>query len=166
MVFALSTHLFHGERLSRRHLELVRAGGFTDVEVFATRTHLEYGDDGAVAALAADLDDLGLTAGSVHAPICASFAGGHWGRGWIWVSLGLVVAMVLAMYPLGSSHYARVRRAVGRRAYGDPADAPPPEPLSPVELADILASPRPFLLAGLGGSTLVAIVALMVFKPF
>ncbi len=80
MVFALSTHLFHGERLSRRHLELVRAGGFTDVEVFATRTHLEYGDEGAVAALAADLDDLGLTAGSVHAPICASFAGGHWGR--------------------------------------------------------------------------------------
>ena len=80
MQFALSTHLFHNERLSRQHLEAVRAAGFREVEIFATPTHFDYHDERAMAATAADLGELGLTAGSMHAPICASFAGGRWGR--------------------------------------------------------------------------------------
>ena len=141
------------------------------VSIFAAFVIRRERDPGRVGALL-DLSSASLSGVYLGllillvAGIAAGFAGGHWGRGWIWVSIGLLVAMVVAMYPLGSSHYARVRRAVGRRAYGDPADAPPPEPLSPEELAPVLASPRPFLLAGLGGGTLVAIVALMVLKPF
>jgi sugar phosphate isomerase/epimerase len=80
MEFALSTHLFHGERLTRTHLEAVRDAGFTDIEVFATRTHVDYSDERAVAALGDWLAGLGLAAGSMHAPIFASFTAGEWGR--------------------------------------------------------------------------------------
>jgi sugar phosphate isomerase/epimerase len=80
MHFALSTHLFHGERLGRAQLETIRAAGFADVEIFATRSHFNYADERSVAALASQLAELGLTAGSMHAPICESFVGGQWGR--------------------------------------------------------------------------------------
>lgn len=80
MRFGLSTHLFHGERLERPHLERIAAAGFADVEVFATRSHVDYHDRGRVHEVRGWLRDLGLTAGSVHGPICESFVGGEWGR--------------------------------------------------------------------------------------
>jgi len=55
---------------------------------------------------------------------------------------------------------------VGQKAYNDPKDAPPPEPLPADQLAPLLASSRPFLLAGLGGVTLAVIIFLMEVKPF
>jgi len=100
------------------------------------------------------------------AGIAGGFMGDYWGKGWIWVSLGLLIGMVVAMYPLGSGHYAKVRRGVGQKAYNDPKDAPPPEPLPADQLAPLLASNRPFLLAGLGGVTLAVIIFLMEVKPF
>jgi hypothetical protein len=98
--------------------------------------------------------------------ITAGFVGGFWGEPWIWAAIVVLVVVVVAMYPLGSQHYATVRRAVGLAAYNDPKDAPPPTPLSPDELAALLASPRPFLLAAVGGIGLVIILWLMVVKPF
>jgi sugar phosphate isomerase/epimerase len=80
MHFALSTHLFHGERLSRTHLELMAARGFTTIEVFATATHFAYRDAHAVDELAGWLAALHMRAASMHAPICASFTNGEWGR--------------------------------------------------------------------------------------
>lgn len=80
MDFALSTHLYHGERLGRAQLEAIRAHGFADIEIFATRTHFDYHDDVAIAETARLLGDLGLEAGSLHAPICASFVNGQWGQ--------------------------------------------------------------------------------------
>src|SRR4029079_10515881 len=80
MRFGISTHLFHGERLQRVHLERVAARGFNLIEVFATRTHLDYHDARAVADLRRWLDELGLRTWSVHAPITDSFSGGAWGR--------------------------------------------------------------------------------------
>ena len=79
MQFALSTHLFHDQRLTRGHLEAIRAAGFSEIELFATATHFDYHDDRAIAGVANDLRTVGVTAGSMHAPICASFAGGLWG---------------------------------------------------------------------------------------
>src|SRR5947208_1218408 len=78
--FALSTHLFHGERLGRGHLETIAAHGFRRVELFATRTHFPYHDAGQVERMARWLSEVGLVAGSLHAPICASFTGGEWVR--------------------------------------------------------------------------------------
>jgi sugar phosphate isomerase/epimerase len=78
--FGISTHLFHGERLSRGHLEQVAAHGFRLVEVFATRTHFDYHDARHISETAEWLHALGLSAWSLHAPICASFVHGVWGR--------------------------------------------------------------------------------------
>jgi sugar phosphate isomerase/epimerase len=80
MQFALSTHLFHGDRLTRSHIELAHEHGFAAVELFATRTHFDYRDDRHIADVGDWLAALGMRACSVHAPICASFVGGEWGR--------------------------------------------------------------------------------------
>lgn len=80
MRFGLSTHLFHGERLARQHFETIRASGFDLVEVFATRTHIDYHDARHLDQVRGWLDDLGVSANSVHGPICESFTRGVWGR--------------------------------------------------------------------------------------
>jgi sugar phosphate isomerase/epimerase len=78
--FGLSTHLFHGEKLEHRHLDRIAAHGFRLVELFATRTHIDYHDPQQVARIRGWLDELGVHAWSLHAPICDQFAGGVWGR--------------------------------------------------------------------------------------
>jgi sugar phosphate isomerase/epimerase len=80
MLFGISTHLFHAERLERRHLERFVQHDLTLIEFFATRTHLDYHDPRHVAGIAGDARALGLTPWSVHAPICESFVSGEWGR--------------------------------------------------------------------------------------
>ena len=76
----MSTHLYHGQRLSRDHLLEIAGFGFETVEVFATRTHFDYHNPAAVADLQQWLAEAGLTLESVHGPINESFAGGRWGR--------------------------------------------------------------------------------------
>ena len=100
------------------------------------------------------------------AGITAGFMGNFWGSLWIWLAIGVLILVIGAMYPMGSLHYAKVRRAVGIKPYSDPKDAPPPEPLSGPELEAVLASSRPFLLAAIGGIGLLVIIWLMVVKPF
>jgi sugar phosphate isomerase/epimerase len=77
--FGISTHLFHGERLSRDHLSAVAARGFEAVEVFATQTHFDYHDPAAAAALGGWLGETGLALHAVHAPTAMSFTGPRWG---------------------------------------------------------------------------------------
>jgi sugar phosphate isomerase/epimerase len=78
--FGLSTHLFHGVRLNRSHLEQMAAHGFDLVELFATRTHLDYHDAASVTRVHSWMHALGLRAWSMHAPITESFVNGEWGR--------------------------------------------------------------------------------------
>jgi sugar phosphate isomerase/epimerase len=77
--FALSTHLFHGERLTRTHLETIKRAGFDDIEMFATRSHVDYHDPSAVDTLRSWVAELDMRVGSVHAPICESFRSSEWG---------------------------------------------------------------------------------------
>jgi hypothetical protein len=98
--------------------------------------------------------------------ITAGFMGGYWGDLWIWLAIGVLVLVIGAMYPMGSTHYANVRRAVGLKAYNDPKDAPPADPVPPAELEKLLSSNRPFALAAIGGIGLGVIIWLMVVKPF
>ena len=98
--------------------------------------------------------------------IAAGFNGGHWDRLWIWVSLALLILIIGAMYGLGSAYYAKVRRAVGQKAYSDPTDAPDPTPASAEELATLLDSSRAILLAVIGGGGLLVILWLMLMEPF
>jgi sugar phosphate isomerase/epimerase len=76
--FGISTHLFHEHRLSREHLVHVAAHGFDAIELFATRSHFDYHDEQAIAALAEWLADTSLELHSVHAPIVAALKGGKW----------------------------------------------------------------------------------------
>ena len=98
--------------------------------------------------------------------IAAGFFGGHWDRLWIWASLVVLVAVVVAMYAIASPFYANVRRALGQKVYGDPKDAPPPAPAPPDQVVGMLASRRPFVLALIGGTGLLTILWLMLLKPF
>lgn len=99
------------------------------------------------------------------AGIVGGFMGDWWGRAWIWISIGLFVAVAVAMYYLGTRFYVRVRHAVGIAAPQDGKDAPAPVPMSEAELARLLDSRRPELLALVGGGGLAVLVLLMVIKP-
>jgi sugar phosphate isomerase/epimerase len=76
----VSTHLYHGQRLSREHVLEVAAHGFDRIELFATRTHLDYHNPGVVSDLQGWLGEAGLTLHSVHAPIGERYTGGRWGE--------------------------------------------------------------------------------------
>jgi len=75
----MSTHLYHGHRLSREHLLEIAGHGFESIELFATRSHFDYHNPSAVADLQQWLADAGLELHGVHAPITDSFVGGRWG---------------------------------------------------------------------------------------
>ena len=81
MQFGISTHLYHGARLDRDHLVEIAAHGFEAVEIFATRTHFDYHDERAVAAIGEHLADARLRPHSVHAPTSEGFTDGVWGPG-------------------------------------------------------------------------------------
>jgi sugar phosphate isomerase/epimerase len=76
--FGVSTHLFHEKRLSRDHLVDIAAHGFEAVEVFATRSHVDYRSPQAISDLREWLRDTSLELHSVHAPIFEAMAGGKW----------------------------------------------------------------------------------------
>jgi hypothetical protein len=98
--------------------------------------------------------------------ILAGFMGSWWGQLWIWVALGLLIVIVVAMYPLGSNFYASVRRAYGVRAYADRNAPEPPVAASAEEQAALLASPQPMILLLVGSIGFVLILWLMMVKPF
>jgi sugar phosphate isomerase/epimerase len=79
MLFGISTHLFHDQRLDRQHLAQIASYGFEQIELFATRSHFDYRDPAALDALEGWLAATGLTLRSVHAPITEHFtAGDQW----------------------------------------------------------------------------------------
>jgi sugar phosphate isomerase/epimerase len=79
MRFGISTHLYHDQKLDRSHLAQVAGYGFESIELFATRSHFDYRDPAAVAALGEWLETTGLGFHSVHAPITDRFgAGDKW----------------------------------------------------------------------------------------
>jgi hypothetical protein len=78
-----------------------------------------------------------------------------WDRGWIWAALGLLMAMLVAAFPLAVPYYVRVRRAVA-----EGADTPPGE------LEALLRSPRPLVILWVETAGLLVILWLMLFEPF
>lgn len=99
--------------------------------------------------------------------VVAGFLGSWWGQAWIWAALGLLIVIMGAMYPLASAYYDRVREAVGVQTYAQKKKSiEPSAPAGAEEIEVLLHSPRPFLVAALGGIGLLAILWLMIFKPF
>ena len=82
MRYGISTHLFHDEKLTEAHLAAVRRHGFDRVEIFATKTHVDYTSDRVAQAVRSWLANTGLTAHSIHAPITNALTKGEWGEVW------------------------------------------------------------------------------------
>jgi hypothetical protein len=79
------------------------------------------------------------------------FEGSWWRSGWIWVAIGVLVAVIVIMSAM-SVPYHKAR---------DAANAKPPQDLEPV-----LKPARPIELAVVGTIGLLVLFFLMVFKPF
>jgi hypothetical protein len=96
--------------------------------------------------------------------IGATTKGHLWGDGWIWAAIG-VLALLLALVPtLVVPYYKRVRLAVG--APGARGKGPAGEPGTPQEIAAVLGSPIPLVIAWVGVGALAVLLWLMVYKPF
>ncbi len=98
--------------------------------------------------------------------IVAGFMLNWWSQGWIWLSLGLLIAIVVAMYAMGSNYYSRVRKAVGLAYMDGSKQHPPVEPANAPEIDALLAAGRPMLLVVIGFGGAAGIAWLMMFKPF
>jgi hypothetical protein len=97
--------------------------------------------------------------------IAAGFVGDYWGQRWIWASLGILILLWGYMSFRGTMYHDAVRHAIGKVGVYDKKGTEPP-PADPAAAAALLASARAVELATVGGIGLIAILYLMVFKPF
>ena len=97
--------------------------------------------------------------------VAAGFVGNWWGSRWIWASIAILVVLWGYMGLRGTMYHDAVRHALGSVGVYDKKDTEPP-PADPAAAATLLASARAIELAVVGGIGLVAILYLMVFKPF
>ena len=97
--------------------------------------------------------------------IAAGFVGDWWGQRWIWTSIVILVLLSGYMSFRGTRYLDEVRHALGSVGVYDKKGAEQP-PADPAAAVTLLASARAMELATVGGIGLVAILYLMVFKPF
>lgn len=98
--------------------------------------------------------------------IITGILGEWWGRGWIWISLIVLIAIIVAMWLFGSNKFSAIRKALGLPYFERGKPQPAVAAASAPEIDALLAQSNPLTLTliGLGG---IAIVAwLMMFKPF
>jgi MFS family permease len=98
--------------------------------------------------------------------IIAGIAGNHFGRGWIWASIVVLVLIIVLMYALASSYYAKVREAVGMRSMRTKKDDPDPTPLPAEALAVLVDTRRADYIGLVGIVGILILLWLMMFKPF
>ncbi len=94
----------------------------------------------------------------VGAGVVLGFLGKWWSYVWIWTSIGVLVATILAMYAIATPYYRKVRLVAGAMAEGSKA-------VSDEDWAALLTSPRLFVLAAVGIGGLGVILWLMVIQP-
>jgi hypothetical protein len=100
------------------------------------------------------------------AGIIAGFMGNWWGRGWIWVSIGLLVVILFAMGAMGSRYYGEARKLAGLPYFAQFKPQPAVPAASPDDVFAVLARANPMLLAAIGFGGFAIITWLMEFKPF
>ena len=100
------------------------------------------------------------------AGLIAGFMGKWWGRGWIWASLVLFLAMYIFMNVVASQYYSQVRKVVGLEYRDGMKEHAPVDAASPAEIDALLTNSMPVLLAATGFGSIVIITWLMIFKPF
>ena len=77
MQHVLSTHLFLRHRLTTVWLERIWSAGFSGVEIFCARQHVDYRDKAQITELGHWFRDSTLTVHSLHAPV---YSDDVWGR--------------------------------------------------------------------------------------
>lgn len=100
------------------------------------------------------------------AGIALGFLGSWWGSGWSWVSLGLLIAMIVAMSAIASRQFHDVRKAAGLSYMQGSKELPAVEPAPMSEIQSLLSRGTPHLLTTIGVGGWAVILWLMVFKPF
>jgi uncharacterized membrane protein len=83
----------------------------------------------------------------------------YWGQTWLWVSIVLLVVTAGLMTATAKPYFARVKEACQMRPSGVPR-------ISDEELGDVLGSAKAHLISAIGVVGLLAILYLMIFKPF
>lgn len=98
--------------------------------------------------------------------IITGIMGDWWTRGWIWTALGLLIAILVAMYLFGTSQFSGLRQAVGL-PYSDSTKTQLAfEPASAQAIDALLAKGNPHLLTVIGFGGIAVVAWLMMFKPF
>jgi len=126
------------------------------------------------ARITALLDLSSASLGGLYVGLVLLLVGGIWAGiigdwfkfGWIWLALGLVVAITVLMYLIATPFFSKLRAALGQRTMQTKKTDPDPVPLSDDEVLAIVARTPLAALSGVGVGGLLIILWLMVVKPF
>jgi hypothetical protein len=144
------------------------AHGISVGVAFALRREREVPRIQALLNLSAS--SLGVLHGSIGllllTGVINGFVGHWWSKGWIWLSLGLLIALYVYMGIAASGFYGKVRKAVGLPYMAGMKVQPAGEPASPEEIDTLLDHSRPIWLALVGFGGLAVLAWLMIAKPF
>ncbi|HEV2236645.1 MAG TPA: hypothetical protein VGR57_08300 [Ktedonobacterales bacterium] len=94
--------------------------------------------------------------------VWAAFVGSQWSHGWPWAALGVLVVVWGAMSGEAGRTMRGLRAAVG---FAGP-NKPMGQPGTPEQIAAAQVRVRPAISATIGGVGLLALLWLMVLKPF
>lgn len=100
------------------------------------------------------------------AGVINGFIGHHWGRGWLWVSLVLMLAITVWMFSLGYKTYHPLRKAYGMPYHEGKEELPGGDPFPEEERVAKIAATKPMQLLAIGYGGFTVILWLMIFKPF
>jgi hypothetical protein len=98
--------------------------------------------------------------------IALGFLGGWWGSLWIWTALGIAVTITFAMAALGRLYFEKLRKVVGLTYKEGRKKLGPLPTASEEEILKISSKSPTVLTPAVGLIGLLAILYLMVFKPF
>jgi hypothetical protein len=89
-----------------------------------------------------------------------------WNRGYIWVSIVLMLVVFIYMAVFNETHYKQLRRLVGLPYMKGSKQLPAEPPSSPEEVAALLAKSSVTGLVVVGYIVPAIVLWLMIFKPF
>lgn len=99
---------------------------------------------------------------TIVAGVVLGFMGDHWGSWWLWLSIGLLVIVLGAMYAVATPFYLGVRASVGAQLDEKSRSRALERPVS---LEALASSSRPMVLMLVGGIGLAVILWLMIAQP-
>jgi uncharacterized membrane protein len=90
--------------------------------------------------------------------IGAGLQGRWFEQGWIWLSMGLFVAIGILMFPMARGYFRRIRTVIELMESGTA--------VTQEDLVGVLDSGNPMITVATGSVVILLIVYLMVLKPF